>query len=185
MAFLDRKKRKGSVRILDSFLYFNLEGGEQTMMERRANIYKKARKFAGLTIEKAAEKIGVAPRTLAGYEKGEYTPPADIVCNMCKAYRTDWLAYEHLQGSSPLGQRYLPEIDFSSLPTTVLRFQKEMADAHRIIGDMVEVTCDGKIDKHEFEVWDAVTKEVRELVGAGLALMFVEKEKAPAFAEAR
>ena len=127
----------------------------------------------------------MAPRTLAGYEKGEYIPPADIVCNMCEAYHTEWLAYQHLQSSNPLGQKYLPEIDFSSLPTTVLRFQKEMADAHQITGDMIEVTCDGKVDKHEFEVWNAVTKEVRELVSAGLALMFIEKEKTPAFAEAK
>lgn len=141
------------------------------------NIYKNARLFAGLTIEQAAESIGIAPRTLAGYEKGEYVPPADIVCKMCEVYQTDWLAYQHLQSSNPLGRKYLPEIDFSSLPMMVLRFQKEMADANKVAGDMVEVTCDGKVDEHEREVWDAVTKEIAELVGAGLSVLFAQKEK--------
>jgi transcriptional regulator with XRE-family HTH domain len=142
------------------------------------NIYKSARLFAGLTIERASEMIGVAPRTLAGYEKGEYIPPADIVTKMCEVYRTDWLAYQHLQSSNPLGQKYLPEIDFSNLPMMVLRFQKEMADANKVAGDMVEVTCDGKVEGQEKEVWSRVTKEIRELVGAGLSVLFAQKEKA-------
>lgn len=141
------------------------------------SIYKNARHFAGLTTEEAAGLIGIAPRTLAGYENGEYVPPADIVCKMCEVYHTDWLAYQHLQSSNPLGQKYLPEIDFSSLPMMVLRFQKEMADAGKVAGDMVEVTCDGKVDDQEREVWNRVTKEIRELVGAGLSVLFAQKEK--------
>lgn len=147
------------------------------MREQHQNIYREARKFAGLTIEQAAEMIGVAPRTLAGYEKGEYIPPADIVCSMCQTYRAEWLAYQHLQGSNPLGRKYLPEIDFSSLPAQVLRFQKEMADAEGVAGEMIEVACDGQVDKQEAATWHRVTKEVRDLVGAGLALLFTEKEK--------
>jgi hypothetical protein len=55
-----------------------------------------------------------------------------------------------------------------------------MADAGKVTGDMVDVTCDGKVDKHEREVWTMVTKEVRELVAAGLAVLFTQKEKATA-----
>lgn len=140
------------------------------------NIYREARLFAGYTIEQAAEQIGVASRTLAGYELGEYTPPADIVCIMCEVYYTDWLAYQHLQQKNPIGQQYLPEIDFSCLPSSVLRLQKEMTDVNEITADMVAVACDGKVDKHEADTWNMVTKEVHELVGAGLALMFAQKE---------
>lgn len=147
------------------------------------NIYKNARHFAGLTIERASEMIGVSPRTLAGYEKGEYIPPADIVCKMCEVYQADWLAYQHLQSSNPLGQKYLPEIDFSTLPARVLRFQKEMADAGEVAGEMIEVACDGLVDRQEQETWEKITGEVKDLVSAGLALMFTQKEKA-AFNEA-
>jgi transcriptional regulator with XRE-family HTH domain len=148
------------------------------MKKSHKSIYKNARHFAGLTIEEAADRIGISSRTLAAYENGEYVPPADIVAKMCEVYRTDWLAYQHLQTTNPLGKKYLPEIDFSSLPMMVLRFQKEMADASKVAGDMVEVTCDGTVDKQEQEVWNRVTKEIRELVAAGLSVLFAQKEKA-------
>jgi transcriptional regulator with XRE-family HTH domain len=98
--------------------------GVESMKRSCENIYKNARNFAGLTIERAAELIGVALRTLSGYEKGEYIPPADIVCIMCEVYRADWLAYQHLQSSNPLGQKYLPEIDFSNLPQRSSDFKR-------------------------------------------------------------
>lgn len=141
------------------------------------NIYKLARISAGLTQEKAAEILHVATRTLASYETGEVIPPADIVCSMCEIYEADWLAYCFLQSSNPVGRKYLPEIDFANLPITVLKFQKEMADASKVSGEMVEVTCDGQIDGEEQNVWGRVTREVKELVGAGLSLLFTQKEK--------
>ncbi len=149
------------------------------------DIYKKARVAAGLTQEQAEEMLPISLRTLQAYEGGELKPSEDIVLVMCEAYNADWLAYAYLQSTNELGRKYLPKIDFSSLPSTVLRFQKEMADTSNITGDMIDVTCDGIVDRSEKEVWNGVTKEIKELVGAGLSVLFVQKEKTTVGAAAR
>jgi len=120
------------------------------MSKSCVTIYKKARLKAGLTQEQAAEFLGCSVRTLSAYGNG--TPPGDIVCRMCDFYNAPWLAYMYLQSSNPVGQKYLPKIDVSNLPSTVLRFQKEMTDASNVSTEMVEVTCDGVIDGDEKEV---------------------------------
>ena len=43
------------------------------------NIYKNARKVAGLTQERWAEAVGVCPDTIRGYESGEVIPPDETV----------------------------------------------------------------------------------------------------------
>jgi len=143
------------------------------------DIYRKARDLAGMTQEEAAPLICISTRTLAAYEIGELKPPPETVEKMCEVYGAEWLAYLYFQSTSSLGRRYLPKIDFSNLPITVLRFQKEMVDAEKISGEMVEVACDGVIGYEEKESWQKVEKEVKELVGAGMALLFTQKEKEP------
>ena len=46
------------------------------------NIYQTARKVAGLTQERAAELLGLSPRTLADYEAGLRLPPNDVADRM-------------------------------------------------------------------------------------------------------
>jgi transcriptional regulator with XRE-family HTH domain len=147
------------------------------MTEISKNIYKLARENAGLTRENAGGMLHVATRTLAGYEGGEVIPPSDVVCRMCEMYGATWLGYMHLQKSNPVGQKYLPEIDFSSLSISVLRLQKEMADVSQISPDMIEVACDGRIEHKEKSTWQKVTNELKQMAGAAFSVIFSEKEK--------
>jgi hypothetical protein len=95
---------------------------------------------------------------------------------MIEAYNTPWLAYKHLQQSSKVGQRYLPEIEFTDLPKSVLRFQKEVNDLRNVKDDMVEVACDGRIDEDEKHRWSKAKKEVKEVIKAGFELLFARQE---------
>lgn len=147
------------------------------MKNRCLNIYKTARRIAGLTQEQAAELLYISVRSLAEYEAGRTVPGCDVVCRMIEVYHTDWLGYEHLKQSTQVGQRYLPDIDFTDLAKSVLRLQKEVQDVHRINTEMIMVACDGVVNDHEQEAWERVTKEVMEMVGAGLGVIFHQKEK--------
>jgi len=60
------------------------------MNKNSMNIYKLARKEAGLTQEEAAEKLHVGVRTLAEYESGRVRPNDDIVEMMTRIYGTPW-----------------------------------------------------------------------------------------------
>lgn len=147
------------------------------MQGRCGNIYKAARKSAGLTQEQAAELLHISVRSLAEYEAGRTIPPDDVVCRMIEVYGAEWLGYEHLKHSTEVGRRYLPDLELTDLAKSVLRLQKEVADVETIKPKMVEVACDGEVHPHEEEVWHKVTKEVLEMAGAALAVVFSQKEK--------
>lgn len=136
------------------------------------NIYKAARHNTDLTQEQAAEMLNVSPRSLSDYEQGRTIPNDDIVCKMIEIYGTDWLAYEHLKQSTEIGKRFLPDIDFTDLAKSVLRLQKEVRDLETVNNDMIDIACDGIIEEHETRKWQNVVKEINEMVGAALAVVF-------------
>lgn len=142
------------------------------MNERYRSIYQLARLNAGMTQDVAAQLIGVAPRTLAGYEAESPIPHGDVVESMVDVYGAEWLAYEHLRISTSVGRRFLPKIDFTDIAKSVLVLQKESNDVEQIKNTMVQIACDGNIDKHERERWLEVSKEVMELAGAALSVVF-------------
>ena len=142
-------------------------------------IYQAARFSTDLKQEPVAELMHISVESLRAYESGVTIPPADIVIMMIETYCTPWLAYQHLKTSTLVGEKYLPDIDFRDLPTSVLMLQKEMADTYAVNRDMIDVTCDGQIDAHEHTQWGKVTTEIKQLIGAGFSLLFapVQKEK--------
>jgi hypothetical protein len=143
------------------------------MQSNCMNIYKKARLAAGIKSQQiAAEHLHISVRSLADYETGVTVPPEDVVCGMIKLYGNRWLGYQHLQEHSEIGRRYLPKIQETDLAVAVLRLQKEVRDIDNIQSAIVEVVCDGRVDHHERELWGSVEKEVSEVAGAAMALVF-------------
>jgi len=142
------------------------------MKRECCNIYKFARKNAGLTQEEAAELLHISVRSLADYEAGRTIPPDDIVCNMVEIYKARWLAYSHLKYSTMVGQRYLPELSLTDLPRSVLKLEKEVRDLENINGELVAIACDGEIDEQERPMWQRIIKEINEVAGAALTVVF-------------
>ena len=136
------------------------------------NIYQLARHYADLTQKEAAELLNISIRALGNYELGNIIPHGDIVEEMVKAYGTEWLGYEHLRKSTELGKRILPRIDISDIAKSVLVLQKESNDVDHVKNCMVKIACDGIIHEHEKERWSEVTKEIREMAGAALSVVF-------------
>lgn len=142
------------------------------MNERYRNIYQLARHYAELTQLEASELLNVSVRALGNYEAGNTIPHGDIVDDMVRVYGTEWLGYEHLRKSTKLGKRILPKIDVSDVAKSVLVLQKESNDVEDIKNCMVKIACDGIIDEHEKTRWNEVTKEVLEMAGAALSVVF-------------
>ena len=147
-------------------------------MAYSGNIYKMARNMAGFTQEQAAELLYVGTRTLVEYEAGRTIPSDDTVCGMIETYGAPWRGYEHLRQSSEVGKRYLPAVDLTDFAKSVLRLQKETGDLDHIRADMIDIACDGQVNFDEKERWGRVEKEIFEMAGAALAVMFCKKEKA-------
>ena len=142
------------------------------MNERYTNIYRLARNITGITQEVAAKKMNISVRSLIDYETDKTTPHGDTVQDMISIYGTTWLGYEHLRNSTKLGKDILPPIDFSDIAKSVLVLQKESSDVDEVKNCMIKIACDNRIDKHEENRWDEVTKEVFEMAGAALSVVF-------------
>ena len=80
------------------------------------NIYKNARKSAGMTQEKAAQLLNVSVDSLRDYEQSQRPVPSDVASAMCDVYQAPYLAVQHLRRSSELGKRVVPEIQLKDLP---------------------------------------------------------------------
>jgi DNA-binding XRE family transcriptional regulator len=141
-------------------------------MSNFRNIYKMARKFSNKTQDQAAALLHISTRTLDAYENGEYIPPDEIVCSMAEIYGTRYLGYLHLKQSTEVGRRFLPEINITDLAKSVLKLQKEVGDLKQINSDMIEIACDGVVDKTEHGRLSCITKEIDEMAGAALAVSF-------------
>lgn len=142
------------------------------------NIYQKARNYANLTQLVASELLNVSPKSLANYESEKTVPPCEVVCKMVEIYGTKWLAYKHLRQSSLVGSKFLPSLDLldvSDLPKSVLKLQKEVGDVVGVKDNMIDVAVDGEIQEHEEDMWSLVTKEINEMVGAGLGVLFYQR----------
>ncbi|ABB14410.1 helix-turn-helix domain-containing protein [Carboxydothermus hydrogenoformans] len=137
-----------------------------------SNIYKIARKNAGLTQEEAAEMLYVSVRSLADYESGKTIPPDDVVERMIEIYDAKYLAYMHLKNSTKIGRRYLPDISLNDISRAVLKLQKELNDVEKINPEIIEIICDGEIDEDEKPRWQRITKEINEMAGAALTVVF-------------
>ncbi len=51
--------------------------------------FREFREDSGMTRQQAARSIGISPRTLAAYERGEREPTAETVIRIAEVYRTN------------------------------------------------------------------------------------------------
>ena len=138
-----------------------------------SNIYQTSRVNAQLTQIQAAEILNVSVRSLVDYETGKTIPGDEVICAMVKAYDAKCLAYMHLKENTLVGRMYLPEVEFSDLAKSVLKLQKEISDMRKVNESMIEIACDGVIDEYEEEEWKGIAKEIGDVAGAAMALIFI------------
>ena len=96
------------------------------MSEEYRNIYKAARRSAGLTQEAAAEKLGISVESIRAYETGGRIPSNEIVESMVICYNTQYLAYQHLHETNALAAKIVPPLQERSMSTLSLASNRFM-----------------------------------------------------------
>lgn len=126
-------------------------------------MYKEARKKAGLSIEEAAYRLNIAPRTLCKYESGELNVPPDMALKMSQIYGMPELAPWHCAKRCAIGRVFCPVFQMGDLATDTLRLMRELRDVNERIGDLVDIAADGEVESNELSAFQDVVKELSEL----------------------
>ena len=138
------------------------------------NIYKNARKYAGLTQERWAEAVGVAPCTIRSYESGEVIPADETVKIMAEVSGQPILCYWHMCNKSALAADTLPEVEHLPLPQAVVQLLCAINDFKDYHGDLLTLAADGKITTSEAAAWENIVTRLDAVVKAAIQVKVAE-----------
>lgn len=151
-----------------------------TTSDNYDNLYARHRKAAGMTQERAAELLGVAPRTLQAWERGESAVPNLRVLSMCDIYCSPTLAIEHLRFSNVIAYDILPAVRAVPVAQAVCQLLgaiRKLEEVHA--GDrLLQIAADGQIDEMERADYDALLLDLDPVVSAVLALRYAQEGRA-------
>jgi len=124
------------------------------MEKHSENIYKRARRAAGLTQERWAEFLGISVDSVSNYELGIYPPPEDVVLQMADISGMKILPYWHLSTKNSAGSVVLPELEEKRLPESLLSLFIQIEDfSGTVMRQLLEIGADGKVSDDEKEAF--------------------------------
>lgn len=136
------------------------------------NIYKTARRSAGLTQEAAAEQLGISVESVRAYETGQRIPPNDVVEQMVICYNALRLAFQHLHETNVLAAQVIPDIQQRSALEASAKLTNRIYDFADKHSDrrLMRITEDDRIDESERPEFDTIMEELAEIVQAAMEL---------------
>lgn len=141
------------------------------------NIYKNARRTAGLTQERWAELLGLSVEAVSQYERGSILPSDEVVLRMAEAAGQQIICYWHLLNKSRVAGTVLPDILEKTLPEAVLNLLVRMEDFSRTgLEDLKHLAADGKISADEITAYGEALVQIREIIQAAYALQYAKTE---------
>lgn len=150
------------------------------MQENCGNIYRDARKTAGLTQERWAELLGLSVEAVRQYETGKISPSDEVVLRMAEAAGQWILCYWHLARKSRCAMAILPDVKARTLPEAVLGLIVKINDFSKNgLESLTRLAADGKISADEVLEFGEALAELRELVAAAYELEYAQKEGEP------
>lgn len=146
------------------------------MQEDCGNIYRNARKAAGLTQERWAEYLGISVEAVRQYEGGIIMPGEEVLLRMADLSGMKILPYWHLSRKSRLAASILPELeDQQGLPQAVLSLliQIETFEADGL-KQLLRIAADGHVDENELPDYQNAVGQLTELVRSAYALGYAK-----------
>jgi DNA-binding XRE family transcriptional regulator len=137
------------------------------------NLYRNARKTAGLTQERWAEVLGLSVEAVRQYETGQILPSDHVALRMAEVAGQQIVCYWHLLNKSRVAAEILPAIDEKTLPEAVLGLMIQV-NAFRADGlqALARIAADGKVDLEEVDDYNTALEQLHALISAALHLAF-------------
>lgn len=146
------------------------------MPEEDRNIYKIARRNAGITQEAAAEQLGISVESVRAYETGQRIPPNHVVSRMVICYNAQRLAVQHVNLYDELASSIIPVIQPRTMMESVVRLFNRLTRffKNHSVERLMQIAEDNRVDEEERAEYDAIVEELKELIQCGMELRFCE-----------
>ena len=133
-------------------------------MKRGSNYYLEIRKNRGLSREKASELMDtLSPDKIEKIENEKQDPtPADIM-EMANGYEEPSIRNYYCAHDCPMGQYFVPSVEFKELEKTVLQMVAALNSMHSMQERLIAISADGKIDNDEIRDFVRIQKELERI----------------------
>lgn len=141
------------------------------------NLYSEVRNKLGLSREKASELLEtISPEKLERIENEKQLPTPEDVMIMAEKYSEPSIKNYYCANQCPMGQHYVPRIEFDDLEKTVLKLVASLNAINAKKDQLIEIASDGVVHDYELASFVNIQNELEKLSFA-LSKMEVWTEK--------
>ena len=141
------------------------------------NLYTEVRNKLGLSREKASELLEtISPEKLERIENEKQLPTPEDVMIMADKYSEPSIKNYYCANQCPMGQHYVPRIEFDDLEKTVLKLVASLNAMNAKKDQLIEIASDGVVHDYELASFVNIQNELEKLSFA-LSKMEVWTEK--------
>lgn len=128
------------------------------------NIYFKSRESAGLTREKAAEKMDfITADRIEKIESERATPHPEEILAMADCYKNPILCNYYCSTVCRIGQEYVPEVKVKELSQITLEMLATLNTLSKEKDRFIEITVDGSITDDELPDFKRIQEELERM----------------------
>ena len=148
------------------------------MQESCRNIYRDARRTAGLTQERWAEVLGISVEAVRLYETGQNMPGDEIALRMAEVAGQQIICYWHLLRKSRVAAETLPPVERLPLAQAVVQLLARIREFNGKHSDdaLLRIAEDGRVDADELLQFREIVRDLHGIVQAALQIDYAEKE---------
>lgn len=141
------------------------------------NLYLEVRNKLALSREKASELLEtISPEKLERIENEKQLPTPEDVMIMAEKYSEPTIKNYYCANQCPMGQHFVPRIEFDDLEKTVLRLVASLNAMNEKKDKLIEIASDGIVHDYELVAFINIQNELEKLSMA-LSKMEVWTEK--------
>ena len=128
------------------------------------NIYQTSREEAGYTRESAAEILEfISADRIEKIESERSLPHPDEILAMASGYRNPSLCNYYCSHECPIGQEYVPEVQFKELSQITLEMLASLNSLEKAKNRLIEITVDGQITEDEMKDFEKIQEQLSQI----------------------
>ncbi len=132
--------------------------------KQNKNIYQVSREEAGYTRESAAELLEfISSDRIEKIESERSLPHPDEILAMADCYKNPSLCNYYCSHECPIGQEYVPEVQFKELSQITLEMLASLNALDKEKTRLIEITVDGQITEDEMKDFEKIQEQLSQI----------------------